>query len=151
MPFKCMVCACSVEGSCSTWWPDMPTLSITLEDTVYNLPPQAYTEDYEGTCYLKLQAHTADQHLYVLGDTFFETFVPTFNYDDGTMTLAMSANAVNGTSISMMSSTTEVAPTSSFSMVTAGVTAGAVLAVGAAMIFKRRNAKNTQVEEWLMA
>ena len=141
MPFKCMICQCSVVGSCSTFWPDMPSISITLEDTVYTLPPQAYTEDYEGSCYLKVQGHSADQHLYVLGDTFFETFVPTFNIDDGTMTLALNANAQAGASISMLSSTAAVAPTSGLSPVTAGATAGAVLAVSAALYFKRRNTK----------
>lgn len=74
----------------------MPTLSFTLDQTTYTLPPAAYsyfTGGNYGSCKIVVGAHHAEESLIVLGDMFLQTFQPTLNFDSNELRLQMAADA----------------------------------------------------------
>ena len=143
---------CSLRGSCEQFWHHMPTLSFTLDQTTYNLPPAAYsyfTGGNYGACKIVVGAHHAEESLLVLGDMFLQTFQPTLNFDTNELRLQLADDAPVGASFA--SSDIVDSGASGYTLMGVAGTAGAVFAVGAALYFKRWNTKKTDHAEWVKA
>lgn len=97
-----------------------------------------------ATCDVLLGKHNADRHFYTLGDSFITRFPLTMNYDDMTMTFYQ---FVDSEDVSLLKSG---AVSSGPSMMSVAGTA-AVIAVGAALYVKRRNAAKTAVTDAFLA
>ena len=90
--------------TCDAFTPDMESLTITLGENHYTLPPEAYTfsrgnNHRQKMCTVAISYTDSSSGVYILGDTFLRNFVTTFDYKTSEMRLAINTNAPPGITI----------------------------------------------------
>jgi len=90
----------SAVNTCDAYWDRLQNLSIYLNSNKYVILPQGYTisNAWDGwPCVVAVTNNKYSTDMMILGDTFLRNFVVSFDYKKNTVSLAVSANATQGT------------------------------------------------------
>ena len=78
----------------------LKNFSIQLENVVYTIPPETYTESFgDNKCNVLVKYRDDSSESIILGNYFIQDFVLSYNYADVTVKFGVNINSPSGTSI----------------------------------------------------
>jgi len=96
----------SSTKKCAELAPKLASIQVELDHVTYSMPAEAYllpqydeTTGLEDMCLFSIWPIDDDQNLYLIGDTFLRQFYSSYDYQNNTISFAVSVNAREGVEI----------------------------------------------------